>query len=398
MITKFRTLFILIIAFLFSCENHQGNSVEFLDSQETGISQEVTQFHNLPMEIQNLVSANHKELQAKSNSHITGKSFGDIAETAVVSNWDDESTVYTIGLEHAGGPQFENIVITVDSTGATQYNTVRYIPNEQWYAENWANEHKYDSYTGDIEVFDQDGVKYFDESLLDGEGTLASSTTSRSTCHVKVQTAYGCSDGCWIYSITIDIICGGGPTPPYDGGDGGQDDGGRGGGFGGGGSGGGSGQLKTTTVEVPVLPPDCESFEFIKVGNNQFSYVKGIRFLVIDAEGERHYLRYDNPMEFSAPYEDRFGNIYKPGYLAEASARALKQAMDKTKDYVLSTNSYLGEYRTKRFFEDRLKETYPDNIPGGRVQVRPNKRHVNKVTDYKSTWWMGSIGDCDDDD
>ncbi|MFS4467035.1 hypothetical protein [Maribacter sp. 2210JD10-5] len=145
---------------------------------------------------------------------------------------------------------------------------------------------------------------------------------------------------------------------------------------------------------VEEKPPSCESFKFKKVGNNQFSYVKGIRFLVIDKNGQKHYLRYDMPMEFSVPYEDRFGVIYEGGAVAESSARALKEAMDNTKDYILDTAYYVGEYRAKRYFEDELKRLYPIYIPGGRVQPRPSSQHVSTVTDYKAEWF--GTGNCDD--
>ncbi len=143
-----------------------------------------------------------------------------------------------------------------------------------------------------------------------------------------------------------------------------------------------------------ILPPSCKSFKFSKVGNAQFAYVKGIRFLFVESSGSTEYAKYDNPIEFSTPYEDRFGNVYDNATIAEASARALNEAMESTFQYTKSIPTDIGEYRIKKYFEDKLSRIYPNHIPGGRVQIRPRELKVPEVTEYKASWFFED--DCED--
>ncbi|MHC9089039.1 hypothetical protein ACXIHB_10030 [Tenacibaculum sp. IMCC1] len=138
------------------------------------------------------------------------------------------------------------------------------------------------------------------------------------------------------------------------------------------------------------VPPSCKSFNFTKVGNYQYSYVKGIKFIVLSTDGKiKEYIRYDNAIEFGAPYLDRFNNVFKSNVLAEISAIALQEAMDNTKDYIKS-RPWTNVGDVERYFEQELIRLYPVHIPGARVRIRPSHHLVSKITDYKSSGF--SIG------
>ncbi len=154
------------------------------------------------------------------------------------------------------------------------------------------------------------------------------------------------------------------------------------------------GSFNHSNEDILDAPPSCESFNFQSLGtlNFMYSYVRGIRFLVINQNGDRFYIKYSNPMEFGAPKTDRFGNEFRPGYLAEISARALEEAMDYTFKYIRS-NPWINTDEAKRIFEAELKRVYPLHIPGGRVTIRPTHQYVSLVTEYVATWFGN--GNCD---
>ncbi len=144
-----------------------------------------------------------------------------------------------------------------------------------------------------------------------------------------------------------------------------------------------------------VKPPSCESFTFTRptvASPFQNAYVSGIRILALtNSNSQPVFLFYPEPMEFNAPLVDRFGNVYTNGALAEASALALKEAMDQTWErYKNDPNA--NETNARIFFEDKLKETYPDYIPGGRVTIRPNTI-LGPIGIYKTNF-LGT-GNCD---
>jgi len=127
---------------------------------------------------------------------------------------------------------------------------------------------------------------------------------------------------------------------------------------------------ETNDASINDIPPSCKSFNFTRVGNYQYSYVKGIRFLVIDSNGNSDFIKYDNPIEFGAPYLDRFGNVFGIGALAESSALALQDAMDNTKDY-LKNRAFTSQGEMERYFEAELIRLYAIYIPGARAKIRP---------------------------
>lgn len=134
-------------------------------------------------------------------------------------------------------------------------------------------------------------------------------------------------------------------------------------------------------VDIDELPPSCKSFEFERVGNAQYSYVRGIRFLVISEDGNGTLIKYDSAIEFSGPYQDRFNNVYSSGALAETSAKALQEAMDNTKNHIRN-NFFSNQGDIERYFEQELIRIYPMHIPGGRVRIRPDNFLTSKITDY----------------
>jgi len=136
-------------------------------------------------------------------------------------------------------------------------------------------------------------------------------------------------------------------------------------------------------TEEEKVPPSCKSFDFQILGNFQYSYVKGIRFLIINKNGTKYYVKYSEPMEFGAPNKDRFGNTFNPGAAAEASAEALQDAISNTRDYIRSA-PWTNIEDVKRYFEDELKREYPQHIPGGRVKIRPTSLLVPKITNYRT--------------
>lgn len=141
--------------------------------------------------------------------------------------------------------------------------------------------------------------------------------------------------------------------------------------------------LDECVVDEYKVPPSCKSFTFNKLGNYQYSYVKGVRFLIIDKNGRKDYIKYENSIEFGAPYRDRFNNVYENGPLAESSANALQEAMENTKNYIRGS-VITSQGDIERYFENELIRVYPNHIPGARVKIRPTNI-LFPPTNYKAS-------------
>ena len=102
-------------------------------------------------------------------------------------------------------------------------------------------------------------------------------------------------------------------------------------------------------------------------------------------------IKYTNPIEFGAPRNLALGGDISPGVAAEASARALNDAMWDTFQRYKNDPSATS-WQAQIFFEERLKYHYPLRIPGGRINIHPTKI-TGTVTQYKTTTFFND--NCD---
>ncbi len=343
-------------------------------------------------------------LQGKSPSD-KGPRFGEIDTDRAHLLRSAGGATYTLGLKNRdAGLYYDNLVLAEKGDGQVGVAIVRYEPVAEWYGRLVEGTADYGSYSGGITFYDVHGAKLHQEHYANG-ALLAkrdNGKTGRDStyCAISIgQEAGLLQNGTfYVYSISYNLHCytnptGGGvqtgitptghtffptggtnmssaPVGPFS-----PDD-------------------RPYVTVAPPPPPSCKSFKFARIGtlNFQYSYVKGIQFLSFTKNGDKVFVEYKDPIQFGAPYKDRFNNIYKPADLAEASALALQEAMDNTFASI-KTNSLADTGRAKQIFEAELIRIYPNYVPGGRVVVRPTSLNGHTPTPYVAAWFGN--GNCD---
>lgn len=148
--------------------------------------------------------------------------------------------------------------------------------------------------------------------------------------------------------------------------------------------------------EELVLPPSCESFNFVNTTSNwQEAAVANIHFQVTVITPQGMFVNlvvdYPQPILFGCPRNLVVGNTQiTPGMAAELSARVLKLSMNQTVSKF--GNKPVTSAIVKIYFESRLKHNYPLFIPGARVNVNANNYSVTP-TQYQTNAF--GTGDCD---
>ncbi|WP_318343204.1 hypothetical protein [Flagellimonas baculiformis] len=136
-------------------------------------------------------------------------SFGEVVrDIAILDNNEDQGKSYTLRMEKLEkGFYFDNLVVQQGSDGERNVHVVRYTPDKDWYEETKGQNGRFESYSGNISVFREDGTWLADMGLV--QGKIAKSTTDMSTAQCILQTSYtmGCVYSCWVDSITIDVYC-----------------------------------------------------------------------------------------------------------------------------------------------------------------------------------------------
>lgn len=150
-----------------------------------------------------------------------------------------------------------------------------------------------------------------------------------------------------------------------------------------------------TTEEEIVLPPDCESFNFVNTSTNwQEAALTNVHFQVsvVSPSGiyVNHVVEFPQPILFGVPRHLSIGGAtISPGLAAWLSAKALRISMNETvKKYGNKPVTYMI---VDLYFEQRLKHNYPLVTSGGRVNIHPTTISVTP-TPYQTNAF--GIGDC----
>nr|WP_294923641.1 hypothetical protein [uncultured Flavobacterium sp.] len=149
---------------------------------------------------------------------------------------------------------------------------------------------------------------------------------------------------------------------------------------------GGTGGAPSTNNSGVLIPPSCESFNFVKTtGLWQVALVKNVGFKVflVNDKGVEilHWIDFPKPISFGTPTNIQIGNTdITPGLAANASARALQKSMQDVVDRYGHTRT--SDLTVSLYFQERLKHNYPLYIPGARVNFNATENIV--ATEYKT--------------
>jgi hypothetical protein len=187
-----RKFYLILIVTFFSCSEDLDKPIIYLDQNESIVK--TLNYNELPFDIKNLVTQNFKNLKEASKTKKSNSEFGNIGNLAVVDNSIDDKTIYTIQLESVlDGFYYDNILATKQLDGKFIMNTIRYTPDLDWYIETLGNENKYETYSGSIEVFNNQAESVFQSYFTNGEAIGAESKSSNLTsrCIITKIESYG---------------------------------------------------------------------------------------------------------------------------------------------------------------------------------------------------------------
>ena len=155
-------------------------------------------------------------------------------------------------------------------------------------------------------------------------------------------------------------------------------------------------QTDITPEEEVVLPPDCESFNFVNTYSNwQEAALTNVHFQVnvISPSGiyVNHIVEFPQPILFGVPRHFAVGGAtISPGLAAWLSAKALRISMNDT--VKMYGNKPVTSTIVNLYFEQRLRHNYPIVTNGGRVNIHPTTISVTP-TPYQTNAF--GIGDCE---
>lgn len=155
-------------------------------------------------------------------------------------------------------------------------------------------------------------------------------------------------------------------------------------------------QTHITPEEEVVLPPDCESFNFVNTSSNwQEAALTNVHFQVnvISPSGiyVNHIVEFPQPILFGVPRHFAIGGAtISPGLAAWLSAKALRISMNDT--VKMYGNKPVTSTLVNLYFEQRLRHNYPIVTNGGRVNIHPTTISVTP-TAYQTNAF--GIGDCE---
>jgi len=144
-----------------------------------------------------------------------------------------------------------------------------------------------------------------------------------------------------------------------------------------------------------ILPPSCESFNFIKTTSLwQVALVKNISFTIVLLDGKgahiTHRISYPQAISFGAPTNLQMGGAnLTAGMVATISARALQTSIQDVVDKYARME--VPETVVDLYFRERLVKNYNFYISGGRANF--NSTENLPATEYKTNLLF--FDDCD---
>ncbi len=260
-------LFLMVVSGMFTqCENIVG-------PDETVSSFRVVHYNALPAAIRSEVNTVENALKT-TYAYKNDKPFGKlIANRIHQRSKPNGNTSYTLGLRQTGeGFYYDNLVINEDTEGNLKSRIIRYQPDPEWFYRHKTEGVGYDTYSGEITIFNSTGEALSSVTLVSGQlqQPVAKATALKAdgtNCEIiDIQEAGLEQEGeFYIYEITITVDCSGTGGGGYEeegmntgfGNEGGEEGGGGGSPGGGGGNGGPGEPIETVPVEdAIIIDPD----------------------------------------------------------------------------------------------------------------------------------------------
>ena len=214
---------------LASCdrEEHIIDESVFEPTQEITSDRESIKFSELPPYVQSQIMDTEILLKKTTTGNKTEKPFGEIIRTKVnVLKTKEKATSYTLVMERTDQERlyYDNMVLVKDSLGGIQKHILRYEPEEDWFLERMSGKSGYDSFTGKVSVYDENGGMITSTFLKEGKITkdqAKGGMSSKRVCEVIDVIYAGVEiDGVFYADVTIKYSCyetgtgGGGPSDP----------------------------------------------------------------------------------------------------------------------------------------------------------------------------------------